>query len=123
MSGDFPCGFAPVAAWQQEGASKEDGTRLRDLFSQICVCVDLTNSCIVIINKHSERFLQSVLVLNQVQSAAVGAHPGSGLSGQQYQPTIGQQPLGHGVPSHCWSFAISTSMARQPGPEHGLMVD
>ena len=120
-------GTSPVALhlWlhgSRKEPSKEDGTRLRDLFSQICVCVDLTNSCIVIINKHSELFLQSVLVLNQVQSAAVGAHPGSGLSGQQYQPTIGQQPLGHSVPSHCWSFAISTSWA-VVAAKGRLMVD
>merc|ERR1712088_1188857 len=31
------------------------------------------------------------------------------LSGQQYQPTLGQQPAGHMVPSHCWDLAIFIS--------------
>merc|ERR1712116_32073 len=30
-------------------------------------------------------------------------------SGQQYQPTLGQQPPGQGVPSHCFGAAIFES--------------
>merc|ERR1739840_79159 len=49
-------------------------------------------------------FISWVFLATNGQSAAVAAQ--YMLSGQQYQPTLGQQPAGHMVPSHCWDLAI-----------------
>merc|ERR1712154_173703 len=48
-----------------------------------------------------------VFLATNGQSAAVAAQYMP--SGQQYQPTLGQQPPGQGVPSHCLGAAILVS--------------
>merc|ERR1719497_111599 len=52
-------------------------------------------------------FMSWAFLATNGQSAAVAAQ--YMLSGQQYQPTLGQQPAGHMVPSHCWDLAIFIS--------------
>merc|ERR1719225_1233468 len=48
-----------------------------------------------------------VFLATNGQSAAVAAQYMP--SGQQYHPTLGQQPPGHSVPSHCFGAAILAS--------------